>query len=189
MKLSRPAVAAVVLLIVLLLSIPTTAVAATKAKAQSKSVQTTAARWGAVSTSRGGPATVGGQGAASVPKNETVAYFDMVNVGTEPLSGQLITVSTTAYDNNGNSQGLKDPSQILMACSRGQWSGSGCSGTQVKLVWIPGTLDFTSSVPLDPGERVTVKVTNKAKEKLTFVTTVKVAVSRGHIPSATVTHN
>ena len=190
MKLSRPAVAAVVLLVALLLSVPTTAVAATKAKAQSKSVQTTSARWGAVSTSQGGAASPGEEAEVEIKKNKTVAYFDIVNVGTERISGQLLKAETFAYDANGNSKGMRDPSQTYLACQGGKWESGKCKGTQVQFVWDKSTRVFTSGVPLNPGERVTVRITHKTQDnKYDLVTTVKVSVSTDHIRSATVTNN
>ncbi len=184
MKLSGSALAATVLLVVALLAIPTVAAAQTRAVARSV-VSTTTATWGAVSTSQGGPAKVGGQAQATFPSYETTAYFDIVNVGSVPISGQFLTVRSVALGFFG---GPRDPSQTLIACTRGSWVGDRCNGTEVKLDYI-GDLTFSSSVPINAGERVTVRVTNKSGYLLTLVTTVSVSVSGSHLPPAALLNN
>lgn len=184
MKLSGSAIAAIVVLVVALLAVPTVAAAQTRAAAQSV-VDTTTATWGAVSTSQGGPAKVGVQAQATFPSYGTTSYFDIVNVGSVPISGQFLTVRSVALGIFG---GPRDPSQTLIACTRGAWVGDKCKGTEVKLDYI-GDLTFASNVPIKAGERVTVRVTNKSGYLLTLVTTVSVSVSGAHLPSATVFNN
>ena len=185
MKHTFSASALIALLVVLLLAVPTTAAAQSRAVARSV-VPTSTATWGAVSTSAGGPATLGGQAQATVPGwSSSPDYFDVVNVGTVPLFEQRITVSTIALGWLG---GDRDPSQTLIGCSKGAWVGNKCSGTQVQLVWI-GNLDFIASIPLNPGERYTVRLSNKGTTPWTLVTTVNVAISEAQLYAPATSNN
>ena len=184
MKHTRPAIAAIVLLVVALLAVPTTAAAQIRAAARSVATATTAT-WGAVSTAPGSPAKVGGQAKATVQGwSSSPDYFDVVNVGTVPLTEQRIGVSTVALGFLG---GYRDPSQTLIACTNGSWSRDRCSGTEVKLHYIGG-LEFILATAIKPGERVTVQLTNKGQTAWTLVTTISVSVTHDDVRAATVTH-
>ncbi len=182
MKLSRSAIAAIALLIVLLLAVPTTAAALSRAAAQSVVPATTAA-WGAVAVPGGAEASR--RGALSVKWDgafTTSEYFDIVNVGTLPLSTQAMAVRTVSWAN-----GRIYPSMTMTACTGGSWSSGRCPSGEVHL----GTTNrgnFTSSVVLQPGERLAVRFDNTLS--LTSGTsTIDVSVSRAQVRAGAVTNN
>lgn len=182
MKHTRSASAVIALLVVLLLTVPTTAAAQSLAVARSL-VPATTATWGAVAVAEGAPAIAGASLVVrSSPFSSMSVYADIANLGTVPLSAQSIEVSTVS-----GWGGSRSPYLTLVACTRGSWNSSGrCTGSQVSLGSTTSG-DFTSSVSLKPGERFTVRLTS-GWSWVPLVSTIDVSVSRDQASPATVSH-
>lgn len=185
MKLTAPAIAAIVALVVTLLAVPATAAAQSRAVARSV-VATSTATWGAVAAAVGASATVGMGVETTVTKRIDTAYFDVVNVGNLPLAGQVLTVSTVSFTGSENPR-LEETSAELVACVGGMWGPKRCSGTEVELDQ-RGEFEFTSKVSINPGKRVTVRLTDDPGKKETRTITVDVSVSRTHVRESVTTH-
>lgn len=172
MRHPRSASAAIALLIVLFLAMPSTAAAQTRAAARSASVTTATAAWGAVSTPVGGTAAAGSAHSVSAAFiSETTTYFDIVSLGTLPLTGQYLDINSSP-----SWGGPRNPSLTLDACVNGTWRQNRCSGSEVAL----GTTtsgEFAINLPLEPGERFTVRLYTPVHWG-TFVSTINVSVSR-----------
>ncbi len=183
MKLSRPAVAAVVLLVALLFSVPTTAGAATKAKARSVNVLTAAGSWGVVSSPVGGAPVIGEPFTASKSGLSSLSQdFDVINTGTMPLTGHTFQIKTSV-------SGIvpKNPELTLVVCPTGGWKGGKCAGGQVSL-GSSTSGNFTSDVRLAPGKRYSVNVSSPLYWG-NLNATINVSVSQDHVREPILTNN
>lgn len=183
MKLTRPVIAAIVLLVVALLAIPTTAAAQSRAVARSV-VQATTATWGAVAVAPGAQASPGAPFVInSSGWSSSTHYFDVVNVGTMPLTGQMLSfdILDTWFG------GTRNPSLAVEGCINGTWtSSSRCSGTKVFSSSVNNGA-FSSSLALEPGQRVNIKL-GIGWSWTGIRTTIDVSVARTMIRKP-VTHN
>ncbi len=183
MKLTRSAIAAIVLLVVTLLAVPTTAAAQSRAVARS-AIPITTATWGAAAVPAGGPVRVGmPHTVESSGLSALSATFDIVNTGTSSLTGQAISIESRS--------GLfvpRNPPLTLVACPAGTWNSKDvCPGGEVTLGTNSG--NFTSDVLLEPGRRYSVRITS-AWYLGSLSTKITVNVSReDHVRAATVTSN
>lgn len=184
MKLTRPAIAAIVLLVVALLAIPTTAAAQSRAVARSV-VQATTATWGAVAVA---PGASGGTGALviSLPgwTSSGTQYFDVINVGTTPISAQDVEIiSKDAWFGGGT----RNPPLSLSSCDGGSWDRGRCTGTEAS--WgSTSSGSFKPGAILEPGGRARFQLTvDWAWTGLR--STINVSVPRAYVLNAPTTHN
>lgn len=153
----RSAGALLALVVILLLSIPTNAAAQTRAAARSAAMPTTSGTWGAAAVPQGAAALAGAPHVLTFPgwTSSAAEYFDLVNVGTLPISAQDIAISSVETWFGG---GSRSPQLTMVACTGGSWNRSGrCAGKEVSL-GSTSSGSFASSLTLQPGERVGVKL-------------------------------
>ncbi len=176
MKLSRPATVAIALLAVHLLGISSTAAAQTMAAARSVMVTTTAT-WGAVAVEEGAIVTTGAPLVVMLDGwPRTTEFFDLVNVGSRPMSAADIIVTAVDTEDGESVTSSLD----LATCTSGSWKNNGkCSGTLAPLE-SPFDGRFTLDATLQPGERVTVQVT-VGRSRTAIRSTIDIAVSRSQL--------
>lgn len=183
---TRPLIAAFIALIVVWWSFDRPALAATRASVD-RPVATATARWAAVAVPRGSGAAVGALVLTwTVSQGVAYKYFDLLNVGTLPLSGQSFEV-TNVYERTGN---VKPPTVTFEACLNGTWSASNtCSGTVEMMGSTTGQFFTTVNTPLMPSARLEVRATTAPGAISSYTTTVNVSVARVQTRSGETTNS
>lgn len=182
MRRTTRAIACSVLVAAAVLAVfPLTAGARVTAIARWSSQSVGSGGWGMVAVPQGAAATTGPLEIDwSKIKGTSHTFVDLVSVKTLATTGQTFTIQTVATS-GGN---IRTPTLTLDACVGAAWTATNtCSGTVVTLGSATNG-SFSSTVAIQPGARLSVRVSSSGSPGGKFVSTIDVSVSRSQVRAA-----
>lgn len=156
---------------------PVAMVSASLHSARSGGVHVSSSYWGAVAAVRDSPpATEALVLTWSVFRGDSYQIFDVVNIGSIDLAGQLLVVTNSSVHGGGT----RAPVVALAACNGGVWlTYTSCTGTVVPL-GDSSSQSLTMAIALRAGGRISVRASTVPASSA-FTSTIDVIINRGQV--------